>query len=488
MSKTVLAFDFGASSGRAMLGSIKDGKIVLEEIHRFSNDTVIVNGTMYWDTLRLWFEIKQAITKAILAGGFDAIGIDTWGVDFGLIDKNGALLSSPVHYRDRRTEGVPSQVFDIIPKEQLYYRTGIQFMRINTLYQLFYLNRERKYLLDNTDKLLLTPDLFSYFLTGEKKAEYTIASTTNMLDPTTRDWNYDLLRELDIPTDILPEIVQPGSVYGMLSEEICKELGCKSVPVIAVGTHDTASAVLSAPASGNFVYISCGTWSLFGTELDSPIISERSAEMNYTNEGGCGGKIRFLRNIMGLWLIQESRRQYKREGKDYSFAELEKAALGAPPFQCFIDCDAPEFENAGNLPLRVREFCEKTGQYVPQTDGEVMRCIYESLAMKYKNTFAGLTELTGKSYDSINMLGGGIKDTLLCSMTACATGVRVLAGPVEATATGNTAQQLIALGEIEDICAARRMIADSIDLKHYEPQNTADWDSAYERYLNILGK
>jgi sugar (pentulose or hexulose) kinase len=487
MAKKVLAFDFGASSGRAMIGEY-DGKLIhVTEIHRFSNDTVCTGGRMYWDVLRLLFEVKTAINKAVKAHKIDAIGIDTWGVDFGMLNEHGELLSSPNHYRDERTVGMPEEVFETVPAKELYSLTGTQTMRINTLYQLYYLAKYRPELLKMTDKILFMPDLFAYFLTGAKRAEATIASTSNFLNPVTKTWRTDLLDRLGIPTSVLPEIIQPGESYGMLSKELCEEFDCEPIPVIAVCTHDTASAVAAAPTEGDFVYISCGTWSLFGTELSAPVINEKSEEIQYTNEGGYEGTTRFLKNIMGLWLIQESRRQWIRDGFDVSYADLEREALAAEPFRCFIDCDAPEFELAGNLPKRVQEFCRVTGQYVPQTRGEIMRCIYESLAMKYKLNFETLRDISGKSFAQINMLGGGIKDTLLCRLTAAATGVRVVAGPIEATVMGNIAVQLIALGEIADWKGARGIIKDSTPLKIYEPENTAAWDKAFEEYKKYLG-
>lgn len=487
--KKVLSFDFGASSGRAMLSVLENGKITMQEIHRFGNDPVMVNRTMYWDILRLFHEIKAGITKAVHMGGFDAIGIDTWGVDFGLIDKNGDLISNPVHYRDTRTDGVFKEVFKIISRNELYKRTGIQFMRFNTLYQLMYLKLNRPEILEKAESMLMIPDLFCYMLTGQKRAEASIASTTNLLDPYKRDWDYELIRRLDLPERIFPPIIKAGRVSGMLSDDICKELGCPKVPVIAVAEHDTASAVAAAPnESENFVYISCGTWSLFGTESAEPIISDSAAQADFTNENGFKNTVRFLKNIMGLWLIQESRRQWKREGEDVSFDTLEKEALACEPFKCFINVDDPVFETAGDIPGRVREFCAKTEQYVPKTRGEIMRCLYESLAMKYKYTFEKIEDISGKKYSSINMLGGGIKDKLLCRLTADACGAKVLAGPVEATAMGNAAVAYSALGEIEDFSRLRRVTVDSSDITVYEPSGDGEFRQAYPRYLDVLKK
>lgn len=486
--KRILAFDFGASSGRAILGTFNGETISMKEIHRFSNDPVNIRGTLYWDILRLFFEIKQGITKAVHAGGFDAIGIDTWGVDFGLIDKEGRLLGNPLHYRDQHTVGILEEIYKTVPREELYSRTGTQLLRFNTLFQLASLRRKNPELLDRADKMLMVPDLFAYFLTGEIRAEYTEVSTSQMLDPVTGDWAYDLIEKLDIPTRLLPPIIDAGQTYGMLSADICEELGCESVPVIAVATHDTGSAVAAVPAvdEEHFIYISCGTWSLFGTELQAPNMSEDSARYNITNEGGFGRTTRYLKNIMGLWLIQESRRQWIREGYEVTFADLEREALACKPLQCFVDPDDASFEMPGNLPRRVQEFCEKTGQYVPQTRGEIMRCIYESLAMKYRWAYEAIQACTGITCDAIHMIGGGTKDRLLSQMTADSCNCRVIAGPIEATAIGNIAVQLIALGEIADLDAARKVVAASEALKTYEPIDTASYDAAFERFCGIL--
>ena len=488
MSKRILAFDFGASSGRAMLATYSNGKIDMREIHRFSNDPVFLGDTMYWDIVRLWFEIKQGIIKALQEGPVDAIGIDTWGVDFALIDKNGELLQNPVHYRDKRTNGIPEKVFEKVSAHELYGRTGTQTLHFNTIYQLYYLATERPDLLARADKMLMIPDFFAYLLTGVARGEMTNASTTNFFNPYDKTWDTELLTRLGIPTHMLPELIRPGECYGMLSDSLAEEFKCAPMPVIAVCTHDTASAVAAAPAKGDFIYVSCGTWSLFGTELAAPCITPESEAVQYTNEGGWSGSIRFLKNIIGLWLIQESRRQWIKEGQNVSYADLEREALSAEPFRCFIDCDAPEFETAGDLPGRVREFCRATGQYVPQTRGEVMRCIYQSLAMKYRSNYEKLCALTGKTYPHIHMVGGGIKDTLLCRLTANATGATVLAGPAEATVMGNIAVCLIALGEISDIGEARAAVSRSDTLATYKPTDTEAWSNAYAEYCKYVGK
>lgn len=484
--KKVLAFDFGASSGRAIIGHFDGENIRLEEVHRFSNDPVNVGGTLYWDVLRLFFEIKQGLTKAKLAGGFDSIGIDTWGVDFGLIDKYGCLLENPVHYRDARTSGLVEEVFETIPKDELYSRTGIQFMELNTLFQLYSLKKYRPHILERADKMLFMPDLFAYMLTGNMQTEYSIATTSQMVDIKTHTWAGDLLDRLGIPSNILTDIVPSGTPNGKLSKSVCDELGLEPVDVISVCGHDTQSAITAVPSqSDSFAFLSSGTWSLFGTELCEPIVNDTSLRINITNEGGYGNKTGLLKNIIGLWLIQESRRQWKREGKDYSYADLERLALDAEPFKCFIDPDAPEFTPPGDLPGRVREFCRRTGQYVPETVGEIMRCIYESLAMKYRLTFSMIKECTGKDFPVIHVIGGGTKDTLLCQMTANSCGVPVKAGPIEATVLGNIAVQLLSSGDISDIGKAREIVARSENLREYAPTDTEKWQSAYDKFLKI---
>ncbi len=487
MTKRVLAFDFGASSGRAIIGCFDGDKITLEEVHRFSNDPVSVGGTVYWDVLRLFYEIKQGIVKAKIAGGFDSIGIDTWGVDFGLIDSEGKLMENPVHYRDARTAGLVDEAFKTMPKEKLYGVTGIQFMELNTLFQLISLKKYRPWMLERADKMLFMPDLFGYMLTGKMCAEYSIASTSQLIDLDKRTWSDEILDAFEIKKSIFAPLVQPGTVLGELSKEICEECGVDPVPVISVCGHDTQSAITSVPCEdGDFAFLSSGTWSLFGTELEKPIVNETSMNINITNEGGFDGSTGFLKNIIGLWLIQESRRQWKREGKEYSYADLEKLALAAEPFKCFIDPDAPEFVPHGNIPERVREFCRRTGQYVPETVGEIMRCIYESLAMKYRLTFEKLRECTERDYPVIHVIGGGTKDGLLCQMTANSCDRTVKAGPIEATVMGNVAVQLMSDGSVENIGQARKIVAASSELKTFEPKDTDKWAKAYEDFLKIV--
>ncbi len=485
--KQVLAFDFGASSGRAILGSFDGEKITLKEIHRFSNDPVKVGHTFYWDVLRLFHEIKQGILKAKQYGNIDSIGIDTWGVDFGLIDEKGYLLENPVHYRDERNAGMVEKARKYMSKAEIYDRTGIQFMDFNTLFQLLSIRLNRPELLDRTHKLLFMPDLFAYMLTNQMTSEYSIATTSQMVNIDSQKWDTELLDAMKIPSRILCDIVPSGTKTGHIRRSLREELGVDKIPVIAVCGHDTQSAITAIPSeSKDFAFISSGTWSLFGTELDEPVVNEKAQKLNVTNEGGYNFTTAFLKNICGLWLIQESRRQWIREGKEYSYAELEKEALGAEPFKCFIDPDAPDFVAMGDMPERVREFCRKTNQYVPETVGEVMRCIYESLAMKYKFVLDGIEDCTNKKYDRIHVMGGGTKDTFLCALTASSCNRTVYAGPIEATVLGNVAVQLMASGDIKDIAEARKIIAKGENLKVYEPVDADKWEEAYKDFVKIV--
>ena len=487
--KRVLAFDFGASSGRAIIGTFDGETIKLEEIHRFENTPVKMNGTLYWDLPRLFHEVKQGLIKAAENGGFDSVAVDTWGVDFGLIGKDGHILELPVHYRDERTSGMLEESFKHIDKGQFYKITGNQFMEINTAFQLLSLKRKRPDFLRNAETLLLMPDLFNYMLTGKKRAELSIASTTQLLNAVNKTWSETVLRSLNIPKTILPQICQPGTEVGLLTDELCEELNIPKAKVISVCGHDTQSAAAATPTQDeDFIFISCGTWSLFGTETAEPVIDENSSALNITNEIGYDGKTTFLKNIIGLWLIQESRRQFRRDGNDFSFADLEKLALDTEPFKCFIDPDAPKFVPVGNIPKRVQEYCSKTGQAIPSSVGEIMRCIYESLALKYRQTFDEIKRCTGKEYSKIYLMGGGTKDGMLCQMTSNACGCEVYAGPIEATAYGNIAVQLIASGDIPDIKTARKIVAESDNIKVFSPCDYDKWDEAYKKYSNIFYK
>ena len=485
----MLAIDLGASSGRGIVGSFDGEKLTLRENHRFSNDPMFVNGRFTWDILRIYFEIKNSITKTVIDGdNVTSMGIDTWGVDYGLIDKNGRLMANPTHYRDTRTVGITDYMEPIVSAEEVYKTTGIQAIDFNTLNQLAAEMRDDPEMLNRAEKLLFIPDLLNYFLTGKMATEYTIASTGMILDAAKRDFAFGLTDKLGIKRELFPAIVQPGYNLGGLLPSITDEVGKNNINVYTVASHDTASAVMAVPSQADdFIYISSGTWSLMGMELPQPLINDATRAANFTNEGGINGTIRFLKNIMGLWIIQESRRQWKREGKDYSFAQMEAWAKEATPFRSLINPDHASFNTPGNMPEKIREFCRVTGQHVPETVGEVVRCIYESLALKYRHTVENIQTLRGKKATMINVVGGGTKDHFLSQMTADACGLAVSAGPEEATSIGNLLAQMMAVGAIKDLSEARQVVANSFEVKHYAP--TADrgaWDEAYGRFVKLL--
>ncbi len=482
MGKKVLAFDFGASSGRAVVFELADGKLCAEEIHRFDNDPVMVRGSYCWDVLRLFHEIKQGILKCKNAGAeISAIGIDTWGVDYGLLDKDGRLLQNPYHYRDTRTDAVS---FSEEERRAVFDKTGIQFSFINTLFQ--YMCSAKEPVFDSAQTALFMPDLFNYFLTGEKRTEYTIASTSQMLNAEGRTFDDDLLKRFGLENKFAP-MIQPGCIVGNLSDEICTELGVKSVPVVAVASHDTASAVVAAPMDEpeKSLYISCGTWLLLGAETNEAIINEQSYGYNYTNEGGVFGKYRFLHNIMGLWIQQESRRALRRSGVEVSYQQMEDEAEAAEPFGCIINPNDSAFERPGDMVARIRAYAERTGQNVPQTVGEINRTIMESLALECAKSVKEISQMLPQRPDTIHMVGGGIKNDMLCRFVANATGLRVVAGPVEATSIGNALMQYVALGEITSLAQARTVVRATYGLKEYMPAEKQAWEEAYERYTKL---
>ncbi len=484
----MLAIDLGASSGRGIIGSFDGNKLTLRENHRFSNDPVFVNGRFTWDILRIFFEIKNSITKTVIEGeNISTMGIDTWGVDYALIDKNGRMMANPYHYRDTRTVNITDYVKQFVSPDEIYKVTGIQAADFNTINQLAAEKRDDPEMFERADKMLFTPDLLNYFLTGKMATEYTIASTGMLLDAAKKDFAFGLTDKLGIKRSLFAPLVQPCNNLGSLLPQINDEVGKNNIKVINVASHDTASAVIAVPAQNkDFIYISSGTWSLMGAEIPQPLINDETKTANYTNEGGAMGTIRFLKNIMGLWIIQESRRQWKREGHDYSFAQMEAWAKEATPFASIINPDYHTFNTPGNMPEKIREFCRMTGQHVPETVGEVVRCIYESLALKYRYTVETIERLMNKNISMINVVGGGTKDKFLSQMTADACGVAVCAGPEEATAIGNLMMQAIGAGEIKDLSEARQVVANSFELKHYEPTTSREaWDKAYEQFCKV---
>lgn len=484
-----LAFDFGASSGRAILGSFDGEKLYLDEKHRFPNEPVSVNGSIHWDILRLFHEMKQGIARCVKEGTRDiaSIGVDTWGVDFGLLDKAGQLLGNPVHYRDNRTDGMIEKASSMVSKSEIFSSTGIQFQKFNTLYQLLSMHLANSPILENASTLLFTPDLFNYFLTGEKVTEYTIASTSQMVKPGENQWAEELLRKLGIPVNILTKIVAPGTVIGRLGKDVADELNAGDIPVVAVAGHDTGSAVLAVPAQEkDYAFLSSGTWSLLGVELARPLVNETTFKLNYTNEGGAYGTTRLLQNIMGLWIYQECKRTWDKEDRVYSFEELECGAMAAEPFAAFINPDDDIFYRPGNMPARVAEFCRKTGQNVPESKGAVVRCVMESLALKYRMAVEELEKIIGHKLNVIHVVGGGCKNIMLNQFSANATCKPVITGPIEATATGNLICQLIASGELADIKEGRDLVRRSFVMNEYVPQDTGRWNEAYDRFLKIV--
>jgi rhamnulokinase len=484
-----LAVDLGASSGRVMLGVWDGARLALRELRRFPNGPVAVHGRLYWDVLRLWEEIQAGLARyaAEYAEPPAGIGIDTWAVDYALLDGQGRLLGAPYHYRDRRTTGMPEAVDARISPADLYAQTGIQRLPINTLYQLAGMRAGQDPQLDVAQRLLLMPDLFAYWLTGRQVAEYTNATTTGFYDTRAGRWATDLLQALDLPARLLPPIVAPGTVLGDLLPDVRAQVGLPGAgPVIAVGTHDTASAVAAIPdlAPGS-AYISSGTWSLVGIETRTPILTERARTRNFTNEGGVGGTIRFLKNVGGLWLLQECRRHWARAGQTCAWPELVAQAAQAPPLASLVDPDALELLNPPDMPAALRAYCRRHGQPEPATVGALARCCLESLALKYRWVLDALEDVAGRRLEVIRIVGGGSQNGLLCQMTADACGRPVIAGPAEATALGNMLVQAVATGWLPDLAAGRQAVALSAPRTRFTPRASADWDAAYQRFAQL---
>ena len=482
-----LAFDLGAESGRGVLGTLDEGTLKLQEIHRFSNGPVRVLDSLHWDVLKMQEETKTALELCAKNGSeLDGIGFDTWGVDFALIGRNNTLLGHPYHYRDKLTDGMIEEAFRRVPREEIFQRTGIQFMKLNTLYQLLAMSLMNSPLLEVAETLLMMPDLFNFLFTGRKVSEFTIATTTQFYDPRERNWSKPLFDKLGLPYHILPEIVPAGTEIGPLLPSVREDAGLGEVPVIAPACHDTGSAVAAVPAKGeNWMYISSGTWSLLGVEIPEPIINDLALKYNFTNEGGVGNTIRFLKNITGLWLIQECRRTWEEAGESLSYDDITKIAEEARPLVSLIEPNYEPFLSPGDMPSRIRDFCKETGQPVPETKGAVVRCALESLALKYRWGVERLEEILGKNLDVIHIIGGGCQNALLCQLTADATGRQVVAGPVEATAIGNIMMQALTTGYVASIAEARDLIRRSFKVITYEPRSVSGWDDAYSRYLEI---
>jgi rhamnulokinase len=490
MTQKYLAFDLGASSGRAIIGTIEQGKLSLEEVHRFSNGPIEKDGSLFWDFNLQCAEIRAGLKKALaIEPNISSIAIDTWGVDYVLFNRtSGEMIRLPYHYRDSRTDAIPEKVYQIISQEKIYQRTGIEFMQLNTLYQL--VAHKEAHPEDFEDSvLLLMPDALTYMLNGAITCEYCEASTTNLLDPVKRDWDFELIDMLDLPRSIFPEIAFPGRVSAPLKAKLQKEFNCGPIPVVKVGSHDTASAVgaVPAPADRDWAYISCGTWALFGAEIDTPIRTDEARLGPFTNEGGLDEKILFLSNIMGTWLFQETRRVWNEAERDISFADMEKMADEGEAFKCLVNPNDNLFLTPGDMPAKVREFCAKTGQKTPETDADVLRCIYDSLAVYFRTKLEKLEKILGVDYASLNIVGGGIQDRKLMQCTADCLGFPVEAGPVEATAIGNILAQAIADKDLSDLTAAREVVKNSFDVEKYEanPNDKAKWDKAVEKFISL---
>ncbi len=484
----LLAFDLGAESGRGLVGAFDGERLGLDVVHRFPNGAVQTLDTLHWDVLRLFGEMLAALRKAGAEHGeLASVGVDTWGVDFALLGRGGTLLGNPRHYRDPHTEDVMEAAFAVVPRAEVFRRTGIQFMRFNTLFQLLALQRDRSPLLDAAETMLMIPDLFHYWFTGIKVNEYTNASTSQMIDPHARGWAADLVRRFGLPDRVLGSLVQPGTLLGPLRPSVAAHAGVASISVIAPATHDTAAAVAAVPAVGeSWAYISSGTWSLMGVETRQPLTDERALHVNFTNEGGVDGTIRLLKNIMGLWLVQECRRAWERAGRTYSYEELMRLAEAAPPFASVLDPDDAAFVLPPSMPAAIGDFCRKTGQAAPQEPGAVVRCALEGLALRYRWVLERLEELVGKRLDTIHVVGGGSQNTLLCQLTADACNRPVVAGPVEATALGNLLVQMLGLRLLGSLAEGRAVVRRSFDVRTYEPCQPTAWHEPYQRFLKLI--
>ena len=486
-NKKFLAVDLGATSGRTIIGTVGDGNLEQRELTRFPNPIIEVTGHYYWDIYALYNEIVKAL-KIVAQEQIDiaSIGIDTWGVDFGFVAKDGELLRQPYSYRDTHTVGAPEEFFKRIPKEKVYDLTGIQIMNFNSLYQLDTIKRNNSSVWGCIDKVVFIPDLLAYMLTGNIVTEYTIASTSQILNPRTKELDSQLLEALGLKAEQFGPIVYPGTTIGHLSEEVRTQTGLGEIPVVAVAGHDTGAAVAAVPAEGkDFAYLSSGTWSLMGIEVDQPIINKKSYELNFTNEGGVDGTIRFLKNICGMWLLECCRREWSVAGNNWSYPELIEKASHATPFASLINPDAADFANPTSMVQAIQNYCQASGQHVPANEGELTRCIFDSLALRYKQVFGFLESFTSNPIQCLHVIGGGSQNAVLNQFTSNALGVEVIAGPAEATAIGNIFLQARAAGLVDSLAEMRNLIKSSITLKHYSPEDADSWEAGYKRFLEV---
>lgn len=484
-----IAFDLGAESGRAMLAVFDGERLALREVLRFPNVPVRVLHSLHWDVLRLFDDIKRGLAHAAREhrGDVASIGLDTWGVDFALLGRDDELLGNPFHYRDARTDGVMAEVFRRVPRDEIFAQTGIQFMSLNSLYQLYAMKLQDAPALAHAATLLMMPDLFNFWLSGQKVCEFTDATTTQFYDPRARAWARSLFEALALPSHILPDIVASGTVFGSLHKTVADEVGLPQAQVIAPACHDTASAVAAVPSEDDeAAWISSGTWSVLGANVSTPVINADSLAYNFTNEGGVGGTFRLCKNVMGLWIVQECRRAWARAGKDLAYETLVEMARRAPAFRSLIDPDDDRFLHPGDMLARIAEFCQRTAQPIPADEGAFVRCALEGLALRYRFQLERLEALLGRKVSAVHVVGGGAQNTLLCQFTANATGKRVIAGPIEATALGNILMQALALGHLASLAEGRQLIARSFETTAYEPCDSAAWDDAYARFVTSL--
>ncbi len=487
-TKRLLAFDLGASNGRAVMGAFDGEKIELNEVHRFDNPMIEQNGLYYWDALGLYRNLKESFLKLKHEGlEADCFGIDTWGVDFGLIDQNGALLGNPRCYRNG-TEAGMANVHAIVPQETLFSRTGIASMPFNTVYQLYARIKQGDPALEQAKTLLFSPDLYGYFFTGEQRTEYTIAASSMLYDGENRRWDTETMRALRIPSHVFTDVDFAGTLRGSIRCAVAEELGITRVPFAAVGTHDTASAVAAIPGVGNFAFCSSGTWSVFGMESERPVKTSAVCDAKFSNEGTVQGTFRLSKNIMGLWLVQECRREWQKQGNFLSYDEIDEQARVSKGLVSIIDSDDASFYAAGNMQKKIQQFCERTNQPVPQTVGETARCIYDSLALKYRFALETLEAYRGGRIDQLNIVGGGTKNKLMNQLAADATGRTVVAGPVESACVGNLLMQAVALGELSGVTDARAVVRASFVTETYESHHSQAWDDAYAKLLGLMGK
>ncbi len=488
--KIFLAIDLGAGSGRGIIGKFDNKKVELEEVNRFDNQVITLFGHDYWNIYDLYEKIKDSIKKAFIKyNKLDGIGIDSWGVDFVFLDRYGNLIGLPNMYRDSRVDGIPEKFYKIIPKEEIYKETGIQFLKLNSLYQIYSFKLDYPEMFNYVDRILFLPDYLNYLLTGEKLNEYTISSTSQMLRADTKKWSDKILKGIGIKSSLFSEVNEPGNKIGNLDSKVREELSIENIEVFQVASHDTASAIVAVPSKGeDWAYLSSGTWSLLGVELDQPLINEDSYLNNYTNEGGAFNKIRFLKNVSGLWLLQESKRIWEENGFKYTYDELISNASKAKPFSGFINTDADIFLKPDNMPQAINEFLERTGQNKISDHFLMVRVILEGLAFKYREVIEVLDKILNKKLKILHIIGGGSKNMLLNQMTADSTGLQVIAGPSEATALGNILLQAKANGLISGLEEAREIVRNSFELKSFVPQDKNIWDSAYIEYKKIKEK